>query len=68
MTDELRVMLRSSATSTDWAAAAPCFTIKTMRDDAVDKVFTGQTTVEELVRAGIVMRSWEEGLARAGTE
>jgi type IV pilus assembly protein PilB len=60
MTDELRVMLGTSTTSTDWAAAAPRFTIRTMRDDAIDKVFAGQTTVEELVRAGIVMRAWSE--------
>jgi type IV pilus assembly protein PilB len=65
MTDELRVMLGTSTTSTDWAAAAPRFTIRTMRDDAIDKVFAGQTTVEELVRAGIVIRGWSEP-AQAG--
>jgi type IV pilus assembly protein PilB len=66
MTDELRVILGSSTTSTEWAAAAPRFTIRSLRDDGTDKVAAGLTTVEELVRAGIVMRAWASNHAVLG--
>jgi len=61
MTDELRVMLGASHDSTQWVEAAPRFMVKGLRQDGIEKVLTGVTTVEELVRAGIVKRAWAEG-------